>query len=77
MHSYRSRLLLSNAHELIYDIFGRTCSVRKVQFIMSDPSLFELIAIIGLVVQANNCCYSHFFEDRHIVLGREVGTLNT
>ena len=76
VHGYSSRFFLGSTYKLLYDIFGRTGSIGEVHFIVPDSSLFELVAIVGLVVETNDGCNSHFFEDWHVIFRCKIMNLN-
>jgi hypothetical protein len=71
-----SRFFLGDTHELCQDVLGRTGAVREVQIVVPDSPLLELVAVVGLIVETNDCRYSHLLEYRYVVFGREVGALN-
>lgn len=77
VNSKSSRFFLGDIHEVRHDVFGRTRPVREVQIVVPDSSLLELVAIVSLVIETNDSRYSHFLENGDVVLGCEVGTLNT
>ena len=43
---------------------------------MPHSSFFELISIICLIVETNDCSDSHFLEDGDIVFGSKIGALD-
>lgn len=76
MHSQCSLLLLSYLQKLLYNFFRRTRPISEVKLMMLDPSLLELSAIVGLVVETDHSCDSHLFEDGDVVFGSEVDVLD-
>lgn len=43
---------------------------------MRDARGFERSAVVGLIVEADDCSHPHLLEDRDVVFGGEVGRLD-
>ena len=68
-------LFFTNAQELVHDGFGRACPVWKVKVMVRDSSFLELGCVVSLIIETNDGCDSHFFEDGDVVFGCKVGAL--
>jgi hypothetical protein len=49
-----SRLFFGYLKKLLQDLFGRACSVCKVQVVMSDALLLELVSVVSLIIEPND-----------------------
>lgn len=63
--------LLRNLQEFIDDLHGGNAAVRKVQLMMPDSILDEVVGLVGLVVEPHHSLRAQFLEDWRVVLRRE------
>lgn len=69
-------VFLCDLKKFIDDFHGRHATIGKVQLMMADAILDEVIGLVGFVIQPNHSLCSEFLEDRRVVLRSEGSILS-